>query len=215
MSGLVPVGVLISGGGTNLQALLDDAARPGCPYRVALVLSNRADAGGLARAARAGVPSRVIPHRGYARREDYDQALVAALQEAGVQWVGLAGFMRLVTRVLLDAFPGRVLNIHPALLPSFPGLHAQRQALEAGVRIAGATVHLVDEGTDSGPILAQGAVPVLDDDDEDALAARILTVEHRLYPMVLRWAAEGRIQSEAGRARVALPAGQARWIWGG
>ena len=203
----VRVAVLISGSGSNLQAILDAAAAPDYPAEVALVLSNKADAFGLERARRAGVPTDVLSHRGLAR-EAYDAALVERLQAAGVQWVCLAGFMRIVTPVLLGAFPGRVLNIHPALLPAFPGLHGQAQAFDAGVRVAGATVHLVDEGTDTGPIIAQGVVPVLPDDDADRLAARILTVEHRLYPMALRWAAEGRLHVEGRRVRVDLRPGE-------
>jgi len=202
------LGVLISGGGTNLQAILDATADPAYPAEVAVVFSNRDDAGGLERARRAGVPTAVLSHRGWQDRAAFDRAVVDVLRQHGVGWVCLAGYMRVVTRAMLDAFPGRVLNIHPALLPAFPGLHAQKQALEAGVRVAGATVHLVDEGTDTGPILAQGAVGVRPDDDEASLSARILTVEHRLYPMVIRWAAEGRIRLEGRRALVDLPEGQ-------
>lgn len=203
----VRVGVLISGSGSNLQAILDATAAPDHPAEVALVLSNRADAFGLERARRAGVPAEVLSHRGLGR-EAYDGLLVERLRAASVQWVCLAGFMRIVTPVLLGAFPGRVLNIHPALLPSFPGLHGQAQAFEAGVRVAGATVHLVDEGTDTGPIVAQGVVPVLPGDDADSLAARILTVEHRLYPMALRWAVEGRLHVEGHKVRVDLAPGE-------
>lgn len=213
MSPRVPVGVLISGGGSNLQAILDAAAEDDFPARVAVVISNRADAGGLARAARAGVPTVVLSHRGYADRSAYDAALVEVLRAHGVVWVALAGFMRVVTPTLLGAFPDRVLNIHPALLPAFPGLHGQQQAFDHGVRIAGATVHLVDEGTDTGPILAQGAVPVLPDDDDERLAARILRVEHALYPRVLRWAVEGRIRREGRRVRLDLPPGARAWMF--
>lgn len=203
----IPVGVLISGSGSNLQAILDACAAPDSPARVAVVISNRADAYGLERARQAGVPAELLSHRGLAR-EAYDAALVERLGAYGVQWVCLAGFMRIVTSTLLGAFPGRVLNIHPALLPAFPGLHGQAQAFEAGVRLAGATVHLVDEGTDTGPIIAQGVVPVRPDDDAVALAARILQVEHRLYPMALRWAAEGRLHVEGRKVRVDLRPGE-------
>lgn len=205
---MIAVGVAISGSGTNLQALLDDAARPGCPYRIALVVSNKADAFGLERARRAGVAAAVLPHRGLSR-EAYDQTLVAAFREHGCEWIALAGFLRIVTPVLLDAFPQRVLNIHPALLPAFPGMHAQAQAVAAGVRIAGATVHFVDAGTDTGPIVAQGAVPVLAGDDAAALGARILTVEHEIYPRALRWAAEGALRiTERG-----VEAPGPTWVW--
>ena len=184
------IGVLVSGSGTNLQAILDADLGPG---KVVLVISNVPGVKALERAEKAGVPARVLPHKQYASREAYDEALVAALKEARVECVALAGFMRIVSRRFLDAFPRRVINIHPSLLPSFPGMHAQRQALQHGVKITGCTVHLVDEGCDTGPILAQSAVPVLPGDDEDKLTARILVEEHKLYPAVLRALAEGRI----------------------
>lgn len=199
--------VLVSGSGTNLQALLDT---PG-PAEIALVVSNRADSFGLERARARGVPTVVLPNR--KDREAYDAALVDVLTAHSVDVVCLAGFMRLVTPVLLDAFPWRVLNIHPALLPSFPGLHAQKQAFEHGVRVAGATVHFVDAGTDTGPIIAQGAVPVLPGDDADRLAARILRLEHRLYPMVLRWLVEGRLTVSGRHVGVDLPPGESTfWL---
>ena len=206
-----PVGVLLSGSGTNLQALLD-AASAGTSFEIAVVISNRRDAFGLERARRAGVPAVWIPHRGK-EREAHEAELVAALREHGVEWVALAGYMRLLQTTLLAAFPQRVLNIHPALLPSFPGTHGQRQAYEHGVRIAGCTLHFVDHGTDTGPIIAQGAVPVLPADDEDALKARILRVEHELYPRVLRWAVEGRLQIEGRRVHVDLPEGEETFLW--
>ncbi len=210
-----PVAVLVSGSGSNLQALLDAAADPAYPARIAVVLSNRPRAYALERAHRAGVPTEVLPHRGYARREDYDAALLERLAPHAPRWVCLAGFMRLLTPVFLDAFPWRILNVHPALLPAFPGIHGPRQALAAGVRIAGCTVHLVDPGTDTGPILAQAAVPVREGDDEAALAARILRTEHQLYPRVLRWAVEGRIHVEAPRAEIDLPTGEERFLLAG
>jgi phosphoribosylglycinamide formyltransferase-1 len=199
------VGVLISGSGTNLQAILDRAADGRSGFRVRLVISNRAGAAGLARAAAAGVPARVIDHRSFASRESFDAALVAALREAQVELVALAGFDRLVTRVLLAAFPERVLNVHPALLPAFKGLHAQRQALEYGVKIAGATVHLVDEDMDHGPIVIQGAVPVHPDDSEATLRERILAVEHAIYPLAIQLAAEGRVVVEGRRVTIRGP----------
>ncbi|MCB9677791.1 MAG: phosphoribosylglycinamide formyltransferase [Alphaproteobacteria bacterium] len=193
MTPKTPVGVLISGSGTNLQALLDACARPDFPARIAVVLSNVPTAYGLQRAQDAGVPTVVVPHRPWPSREAYDAAVVEKLRAHGVEWVCLAGFMRIVTPVLLEAFGGRVLNIHPSLLPSFPGLHAQRQALQHGVKLAGATVHLVDAGMDSGPIVAQAAVPVLAADTEDTLKARILEVEHTIYPEALRQAVRGEL----------------------
>ncbi len=206
-----PVGVLLSGSGTNLQALLDAAAE-GTSFRIAVVISNRRDAHGLERARQAGVPAVWIPHRGK-EREAHEAELVAALREHGAEWVALAGYMRLLKTTLLAAFPQRVLNIHPALLPSFPGTHGQRQAFEYGVRIAGCTLHFVDHGTDTGPIIAQGAVPVLPDDDEDALKARILGLEHELYPRVLRWAVEGRLRIDGRRVHVDLPEGEEAFVW--
>lgn len=214
MSGTA-VGVLISGRGSNLQALLDAAARPGFPAHIAVVVSNRPRAMGLERARAAGVPAVAVPSRGRTRA-DFEADLVSTLRAHGVQWVALAGFMRLLTSGFLDAFPGRVLNIHPSLLPAFPGLHAQAQALAAGVRIAGATVHRVTPGTDEGPILAQGAVPVLLDDTEESLSARILAIEHRLYPATLAAAVragEGRLVGDglcllSADGVVAPPAGQ-------
>ncbi|MEI7892433.1 MAG: phosphoribosylglycinamide formyltransferase [Myxococcales bacterium] len=190
------LGVLVSGSGTNLQAILDAVATGALDASVAVVISNVSTAAGLARASNAGVATEVVNHREYASREAFDAGLVERLRHHQVDTVVLAGFMRIVTRVLLEAFPRRVVNIHPALLPSFAGVHAQRQALNYGVRVAGCTVHLVDEGTDTGPILAQAVVPVLDDDDEESLGARILVQEHALLPKVLQWISEGRVRVE-------------------
>lgn len=200
---MVTAGVLISGSGTNLQAILDRVADGSLDCRVALVVSNRPAAAGLERARRAGVPTRVLDHRSHPSREAYETTLVEALREAGVELVVLAGFDRLVTRVLLEAFPGRVMNIHPALLPAFPGLHAQRQAIDYGVRIAGATVHFVDEKTDHGPIILQGAVAVGPDDTAESLAQRILQVEHTIYPAAIQLFAQGRLAIEGRRVRIA------------
>jgi phosphoribosylglycinamide formyltransferase-1 len=200
------LGVLISGRGSNLGAILDAIDRGALDARVRLVLSNKASAGGLTRAADAGVPTAVIGHRDFTDREAFDAAMVDALRAHGVDWVVLAGFMRIVTPVLLDAFVNRVVNIHPSLLPAFPGVDAQAQALDHGVRASGCTVHLVNAGVDAGPIIAQAVVPVLAADDRDALAARILEQEHALLVQVLQWIAEGRLSVEgtADRARVQL-----------
>lgn len=211
-SAKVPVGVLVSGGGTNLQALMDACAHPDFPARIALVISNRRGAFGLERARKAGIPALWIPHRGK-QRADFDTELVAALHEHGVQWVCCAGFMRILTPVLLDAFENRVLNIHPSLLPAFPGLHAQSQALHHGARIAGATVHLVDAGEDTGPIVCQGATAVLPDDTEDSLQQRILAVEHVLFPRALRWAVQDRLTVDGRTVQIDLPAGGQPWVW--
>lgn len=202
---MIVLGVLASGSGTNLQAILDAVARGSLDARVAVVISNVPGAGALARAQAAGVETLVIDHKGFADCRAFDAAVVEALRSRGVGVVVLAGFMRVVTDVLLGAFPSRVVNIHPALLPAFPGVHAQGQALRHGVRVAGCTVHFVDGGTDTGPIIAQAAVPVFDDDDEASLTARILVKEHELLPQVLQWIAEGRVSvdtSEPGRPRV-------------
>jgi phosphoribosylglycinamide formyltransferase-1 len=183
------IGVLISGRGTNLQALIDAGAELG--GEIAVVFSNVATAAGLERARRAGIPTVCRDHRGRPR-EDFDAEVVAILRAHGVELVCLAGYMRLLSSVFVRAFPQRILNVHPALLPAFPGLDAQRQALEHGVRVSGATVHLVDEGLDSGPIVAQEAVPVLSSDSVETLSARILEAEHRLYPRAVRTLLDGR-----------------------
>jgi phosphoribosylglycinamide formyltransferase-1 len=195
---VIALGVLVSGNGTNLQTILDASLAQKLNARVAVVVSNKAGAGGVERAARAGVPCVVLDHKAYAGREAFDAAVVEVLRAHGVEWVVLAGFMRIVTRVLLDAYAMRVVNIHPALLPSFPGVDAQRQALEYGVRVTGCTVHFVDAGTDTGPIIAQRAVPVLEGDDVDSLRARLLIEEHALLLQVLGWIAEGRVQVVPG-----------------
>lgn len=197
------VAVLVSGSGTNLQCLLDAAAAPGYPASLAVVVSNVPGVRALERAEKAGVPTRVVPHQGYPDRAAYDRALVEAIAPFGCTIACLAGFMRLVGPTFLRAFPGGVLNVHPALLPSFPGLHAHRQALEHGVKVTGCTVHLVDEGTDTGPIVAQAAVPVLDGDTEESLQRRIQEQEHRLFPMALALLAEGRLRVEGRRVHVA------------
>ena len=208
-----PVAVLVSGSGTNLQSLLDAAAEPGYPARIAVVVSNVPGVKALERATLAGVPTRVLPHQGFAERTAYDRALVEAIAPFGCAIACLAGFMRLLGPTFLRAFPGGVLNVHPALLPSFPGLHSHRQALEHGVKVTGCTVHLVDEGTDTGPIVAQAAVPVLEDDTEESLQKRIQEQEHRLFPLALGLLASGRLEIQGRRVRVVgsgpVPAGVA------
>ena len=186
------VAVLISGRGSNLAALLAAARDPAYPAEIVLVLSNRPAAAGLALAAAAGIPARAIDHRPYgADRAAHEAALHAALTEAGVGFVCLAGYLRRLTPFLVRAWAGRMLNIHPSLLPAFPGLDTHARALVAGVKLHGCTVHLVTEGVDEGPILAQAAVPVLAGDTEAALAARVLVQEHRLYPAALAALARG------------------------
>jgi phosphoribosylglycinamide formyltransferase 1 len=197
------LGVLISGRGSNLQALIDATADPSFPAEIALVISNRADAGGLARAEAAGIATRVIPHKEFASREAFDTALDAALRQAGVGLVCLAGFMRLLTAGFSQGWHDRLINIHPSLLPAFKGLDSHTQALAAGVRFSGCTVHFVRPEMDAGPIILQAAVPVHDGDDEDALAARILEAEHKCYPLAVRLIAEDRIRIVDEIVRVA------------
>jgi phosphoribosylglycinamide formyltransferase-1 len=186
-------GVLVSGSGTNLQALLDAAAAPDYPAEIGLVISNKPDAYGLKRAEAAGVATQIIDHGDYENRETFDVALSTALGNAGCDLVCLAGFMRILTADFVEKWHDRLINIHPSLLPSFRGLDAQAQALAAGVRIAGCTVHFVRTEMDAGPIIVQGAVAVHDGDDADSLSARILEVEHRIYPLALRLIGEGRV----------------------
>ena len=201
------LGVLASGRGSNLQAILDACARPGFPARVRVVVSDRERAVALERARAAGVEALWLNPKDFGDREAYDGALVRELETRGVGLVCQAGWMRILSPVYVRAFSGRAINIHPSLLPAFPGLHAQRQALDHGVKIAGATVHFTDEGVDTGPIIVQAAVPVEPGDTEDTLAARILTVEHRIYPEAIRLFAEGRLRI-VGRKVVVNPEGR-------
>ena len=188
------IGVLASGSGSNLQSIIDNSERGVLPIDIACVISNNAAAFALERARKHGIPALHIDHRIFTGREAYDTALVETLHEYGVELVVLAGFMRIITPVLLDAFPAAVMNIHPALLPAFPGLHAQRQAIDYGVKVSGCTVHFVDAGTDTGPIIIQAAVPVMEGDTEETLSARIVTEEHRIYPEAIRLFAEKRLK---------------------
>lgn len=197
------IGVLLSGRGSNFEALADSIAAGRIPgAEIALVISNREGAPGLARAAARGIVSKLIPSKGLAR-EDYDRLVVRELKEAGVEIVCLAGFMRLLSPYFVAAFPRRILNIHPALLPSFPGLEAQQQALDYGVKFSGCTVHLVDENLDAGPIVAQAVVPVREDDTAETLSARILAEEHRIYTEAVRLVLSGNFRVE-GRRVIAL-----------
>jgi len=193
------IAVLVSGSGSNLQAIIDASERGEIPCRVGVVLSNKADAYGLVRARNHGIPTDVVDHRAFESREAFDARLVEVIRASGAELVCLAGFMRVVTPVFLRAFPHRILNIHPALLPSFPGTHGARQALRYGVRFSGCTVHFLDEGVDTGPVIVQAVVPVYEDDTEETLAARILTEEHRIYPMAIRLFFEGRLELSGRR----------------
>ncbi len=195
---LTKIGILISGGGSNMKSITAACEAGEVPAEVAVVISNRADAPGIAWAAARGMATSIIPHEKYPDREAHDRAVVERLREAAVEWVCLAGYMRLLSAFFVDAFRDRILNIHPALLPSFPGLHGQRQAWAHGVKTAGCTVHFVDLELDHGPIVVQRPVPVLPDDDEDSLARRILEQEHVAFPEALRlllggpWRIDGR-----------------------
>ncbi|MEA3361774.1 MAG: phosphoribosylglycinamide formyltransferase [Thermodesulfobacteriota bacterium] len=186
--------VLASGSGTNLQSVIDQCQQGLLDAEIKLVISNNPDAGALARAERAGINNICINHRSFNTREDFDQAVVLALNEVKTELVVLAGFMRIISAVFLQAFPQRIINIHPALLPSFPGLHVQQKAIDYGAKFSGCTVHLVDGGVDTGPIIAQAVVPILTNDTEETLAARILEQEHKIYPQVIQWFAEGRVK---------------------
>jgi phosphoribosylglycinamide formyltransferase-1 len=196
------VGVLVSGRGSNLQAILDaiDAGR--CPARVAVVVSDRKDAPALERARRAGIRAVHLDPRAYPDRTVFDDAIASVLDEHEVELVCLAGYMRVLSAEFVCRYRTRILNVHPALLPAFPGLHAQRRAIEHGVKVAGATVHFVDEGVDTGPIVLQAPVPVLETDTEESLAARVLVEEHRLYSEAIRLYAEGRLELRGRRVRV-------------
>ena len=194
--------ILISGRGSNMEAML--AAR--LPVEIAVVISNRPDAAGLATAAQAGIATAVVDHRQFAGRDAFDTALAQVIDGFAPDLVVLAGFMRILTPAFVARYAGRLLNIHPSLLPSFPGLHTHERALDAGVKIHGATVHFVTADLDHGPVVIQAAVPVLDGDDATSLAARVLREEHRIYPQAVRWFAEGRLTLAEGRVRLGAPA---------
>ncbi len=196
---MVNLGVLVSGSGSNLQAIIDNIEAGRLDARIRIIISNVPDVFALERAKKHSIPSLVISHKGYKRREDFDKKIVEALQAHEVGLVVLAGYMRVVTAVLLRAFPMRVMNIHPALLPSFPGTHVWQAEVDYGVKFAGCTVHFVDEGTDTGPIIIQAAVPVYDDDTAETLNARILKQEHKIFSQAIQLYAEGRLEIQGRR----------------
>lgn len=200
--GSLRIGVLVSGNGSNLQSIIDHIEQGRLSASLACVISNRGDAYALERARMHGIPAIHVDHRSYPDRRSFDEAVLRILREHQVELVVLAGFNRILSHVMLEAFPFAILNIHPALLPAFPGNHAQRQALLHGARIAGCTVHFVDSGTDTGPIIAQAAVPVLKTDTEETLSRRILEQEHRIYPAVIKLFAQGRIRVEGRRVLI-------------
>lgn len=194
------VAVFISGGGSNMLSLADACAAPDFPAEIVAVISDKASAGGLAKAEARGIKTFVFERKGFASKQDHEAAILAALDEIRPDILCLAGFMRLLSGDFISRYEGRILNIHPALLPLFAGLHTHQRALDAGMKIAGCTVHFVTEGMDEGPILAQAAVPVLAGDTAETLAARVLTVEHKLYPLSLKLLAEGKVRMEGNRA---------------
>lgn len=196
------VGVLVSGRGSNLQAIIDAVQAGWLPVQVAVVVSDTPGAYALERARAAGIPTMVIERKQYAERSAFEQAIHDALQAYQVELITLAGFMRILSGQFTGRYPQRIINIHPALLPAFPGLHAQAQALAYGVKVAGCTVHFVDEGMDTGPIILQAAVPVQEGDTEETLGARILAEEHRIYPQALQLLAENRIRVEEHRVHI-------------
>ncbi|QWW69007.1 phosphoribosylglycinamide formyltransferase [Rhizobium sp. WYJ-E13] len=192
--------VFISGSGSNMMALVQAAKAADYPAEIVGVISDKADAGGLAKAAAEGIPTFAFVRKDYASKDEHEAAIFAALDELSPDIICLAGYMRLLSAVFIQRHEGRILNIHPSLLPLFPGLHTHQRAIDAGMRIAGCTVHFVTEGMDEGPVIGQAAVPVLAGDTAEALAGRILTIEHQLYPQALKLFAEGKVKMEGGKA---------------
>jgi len=202
MADLLKLGVLISGNGSNLQSIIDHIENGSLKAVIKIIISNNPDAYGITRAKNHGIPFVVLKNGDFKNKEEFDGELVRILRDSGVELVILAGFMRIITPILLKAFSGRIMNIHPALLPSFPGLHGQRQAVDYGVKFSGCTVHFVDEGVDTGPIIIQSVVPVLDDDTEETLAARILKEEHKIYPRAIQLFADGKLEVHGRKVRI-------------
>jgi phosphoribosylglycinamide formyltransferase-1 len=202
MSDLLKLGVLISGNGSNLQSIIDHIEKGSLKTIIKIVISNNPEAYGITRAKKHGIPVVVLKNGDFKNKEAFDLELIRILRNNCVDLVILAGFMRIITPTLLKAFPHKIINIHPALLPSFPGIHGQKQALDYGVKLSGCTVHFVDEGVDTGPIIIQSAVQVFDDDTEETLAARILKEEHRIYPRAIQLFAEGKIEIKGRKVRI-------------
>lgn len=192
--------VFISGSGSNMMALAQACQEPDFPAEIACVISDKASAGGLAKAQALGIPTLVFERRIYASKAEHEQAILAALGEIDPDIICLAGYMRLISGEFIAPYAGRIINIHPSILPLFPGLHTHQRAIESGMKMTGCTVHFVTEGMDEGPVIGQAAVPVLVDDTVETLAARVLTIEHQLYPLALRLLAEGKVRMEAGKA---------------
>lgn len=202
MGNLLKIGVLVSGSGTNLQSIIDRCEDGGLSAQIACVISNNEKAFALERATKHSIPAVCLKHTEFAGRTAYDEELVKVLRSHEVDLVVLAGFMRIITPVFIEAFPNAIMNIHPALLPSFPGLHAQRQAVEYGVKITGCTVHFVDAGTDTGPIIMQATVPIDDDDTEESVSSKIQAEEHRIFPKAIQLYVENRLKVEGRKVLV-------------
>jgi phosphoribosylglycinamide formyltransferase-1 len=202
MADLLKLGILISGNGSNLQSIIDHIEKGSLKAIIKIVISNNPDAYGITRAKKHGIPVVVLKNGNFKNKEDFDLELINILKNNSVDLVILAGFMRIITSTLLNAFPQKIMNIHPALLPSFPGIHGQKQALEYGVKLSGCTVHFVDESVDTGPIIIQSAVQVFDNDTEETLAARILKEEHKIYPQAIQFFAEGRMEIKGRKVRI-------------
>ena len=202
---MTKLGVLISGSGSNLQSIIDNIESGYISATIAVVITNNTGAYGIERAKKHGIPVEFVNFKGFSTREEYDGELVALLEAYGVELVLLAGYMKVVTGILLNAFKNRVINIHPALLPSFPGLHVQQKAIDHGAKFSGCTVHFVDEGVDTGPIIAQAAVPIFDDDTSDTLAQRILREEHKIYPLAVKLYTENRLRIKGRRVIIEPP----------
>ena len=196
------LGVLVSGNGSNLQSLIKSIESEKLDARISIVISNNQDAGALARCRRHNIPTAIIDHRRFAAREDFDRRMIEILKASGVELVVMAGFMRILTPLFFRAFPMKIMNIHPALLPAFSGLHVQQKAIDYGAKFSGCTVHFADEGVDSGPIIIQAVVPVYDDDDANSLSKRILAEEHRIYPQAIQYYAEGKIEINGRKVRI-------------
>lgn len=202
MANKASIGVLVSGSGSNLQSLIDHIAQGMLDAKIKLVISNNPDAFAIERCRKHGIPVITLDHRSFLSRELFDRRMIELLKAAEVELVVMAGFMRILSSAFFKSFPMRIMNIHPALLPAFPGTHVQQQALDYGVKFSGCTVHFADEGVDSGPIIIQAVVPVCDDDDVERLSARILREEHRIYPLAIQYYAEGRIEIIGRRVRI-------------
>lgn len=202
MSRIVPIGVLVSGSGSNLQSIIDHIENGRLDAVIKIIISNNSDAYALKRAEIHGIPSAVLKHTDFNDREKFDEAMIELLKRHDVELVVMAGFMRLLSPLFLKSFPMKIMNIHPALLPAFPGIHVQKKAVDYGVKFSGCTVHFADSGVDTGPIIIQSVVPVLDSDTEDTLAARILKEEHRIYPKAIQLFAEGKLRIDGRKVTI-------------